>query len=338
MKKYFLLVSLFSLAIPAVAFAQNGVTLENARIRNGAGLNTSILKTVLKGESIELMEKQNEWWKVQYQGTTGFMADWLVQSQSESAVTATTSTPKVFGKFLFTSRVRTSPEITNGNIILTLGATTRVEILNDAGEWWQVKTSGSVIGYVKKELILVPADAVTPSLSKTNFQEGEVPEGVELTELNNYWLTKINALRAEKNLRQLVLDSRWIDTASEWAGYMGKKGATTHVRADGKSMHQWIDAKGLAFTIRNSEGGWKTNYFTENIAWGIATGTTESVKKVLDDTLRFFLSEAASNGDHYRTIYHPDWNSVGLGYYFAPQGNGKYKVFVAMHYGSLKMK
>lgn len=166
---------------------------------------------------------------------------------------------------------------------------------------------------------------------------GEVPAGVDLAALNQYWLGKINALRAERGLRQLVLDQRWVATATEWATYMGGIGVSTHTRPDGKTMHQWIDTKGLDFTVRYSEDGWKSNYFTENIAWGIASdGSTEATKKVLDDTLAFYLSEAPYNGDHYRTIYHADWNSVGLGFYFVPSTYG-YKVFVAIHYGSLAL-
>jgi len=337
MKKYLVLGFLFSLILPSVVLAQSGVTLENARIRNGVGLNTSILKTVSKGESIELLEQKEDWWKVEYKGTSGFMAGWLISPQGESSLVNVTSTPPTFGNTLFASRVRKTPEIAN-NILLTVPVQTRVEIISQEGEWYKVKTVSGQEGYVKKELIQTVTATVLADITKTNFQEGEVPDGVNLTELNEYWLAKINALRAEKNLRQLVLDSRWIDTASEWAGYMGKNGLMTHARPDGKSMHKWIDAKGLAFTKRYSENGWKVNYFTENIAWGITDGTTDGVKKVLDSTLRFFLSEASYNGDHYRTIYHVDWNSVGLGYYFAPQGNGKYKVSVAMHYGSLELK
>jgi uncharacterized protein YkwD/SH3-like domain-containing protein len=166
-------------------------------------------------------------------------------------------------------------------------------------------------------------------------QSGVVFSQANLDEINAYWLTTINNLRAGKGLRQLALDQRWVNTATEWATYMGVNNAATHNRPDGKSMHQWIDAKGLPFTVRNSADGWKTNYFTENISWGYASDASVSeVKQVLDDTLAFFLSEEASNGPHYRTIYHPDWNSVGLGLYFTPDGSG-YKVHVAMHYGSL---
>jgi len=153
--------------------------------------------------------------------------------------------------------------------------------------------------------------------------------------LNVYWLDKVNALRAEKGLRQLALDSRWKATALEWATYMASINQMTHTRPDGKTMHQWIDTKGLPFTVRYSEGGWETNYFTENISWGISDGTLAGTKKVLDDTMALFLSEAASNGAHYRTIYHADWNSEGLGVYLKPLDNGTYKVFVTFHYGSL---
>jgi uncharacterized protein YkwD/uncharacterized protein YgiM (DUF1202 family) len=168
--------------------------------------------------------------------------------------------------------------------------------------------------------------------------DGVIPAGVNLGELNVYWLNQINDLRADAGLRQLVLDTRWKGTATEWAEYMRDLNQATHNRADGKSMHQWIDTKGLDFTVRHSDGGWVTNYFTENISYGFAPdGTTASVKKVLDDTLEFFLAEASYNGDHYRTIYHTDWNSVGLGFAFKDNGDGTYKVFVSMHYGSLEL-
>jgi len=185
------------------------------------------------------------------------------------------------------------------------------------------------------EIVLNVQGLVTSSIQLSPYQEGIVPAGVDLVELNRYWAGKINDLRAESDLRKLTLEQRWLNTASEWAGYMGSINSATHTRPDGKSMHQWIETKGLKWTVRYSENGWNDNYFTENIAWGIADGTTESVKKVLDDTLAFFLSEAATNGDHYRTIYHEDWNSLGLGFYFKPDSSGKYKVFVAMHYGSI---
>lgn len=195
---------------------------------------------------------------------------------------------------------------------------------------------GSCGKYSNDIELTVPSNNVaSTTITNSPAQSGVVPSEVNLTALNEYWLAEVNALRAERGLRQLVLDQRWVDTATEWAVYMGETGVMSHDRPDGKTMHQWIDTKGLPFTVRYSADGWSTNYFTENIAWGYASsGTTEAVQAVLDDTMDFYLSEASYNGAHYRTIYHADWNSVGLGFYFTPSGNG-YKVSVAMHYGSL---
>lgn len=195
----------------------------------------------------------------------------------------------------------------------------------------------------EKALVLKPAavsqQPSTPSSSSISLspsQAGSIPSNIDVLALNAHWLSRINALRAERGLRQLALDQRFVDTATEWAGYMGVNDDLTHARPDGSTMHQWIDAKGLAFTVRNSlPDGWVTNYFTENISWDFADDAQEDAEQALENTLAFYLGEAASNGPHYRTVYHPDWNTVGAGFYFAPGAHG-YKMVMAFHYGSLQ--
>ncbi|MBU1705688.1 CAP domain-containing protein, partial [Patescibacteria group bacterium] len=177
----------------------------------------------------------------------------------------------------------------------------------------------------------------TSSLSAFSiFQKGDLPSNMDLVAANEYWLDQVNELRAAKGLRQLVLDARWVDTATEWAGYMGENDLLTHTRADGKSMHQWIDTKGLDFTKRYSADGWVTNYFTENISWSYADNSQAGLEGALDDALGFFISETP-DGAHYRTVYHEDWNSVGVGFYFREISENRYKVYMAFHYGSLEL-
>lgn len=184
----------------------------------------------------------------------------------------------------------------------------------------------------------VLATSTTPTVSTTTqaYLLKNVPSTVDLEDLQKYWLDQINALRKAKGLRLLKLDDRFNVTATEWAAYMAKIGSATHTRPDGASMQTWINRKDeIEFTKRYSVDGWKTNYFTENIAWGYTDATTASATSSLRGTLKFFLGEAKSNGPHYRTIYHPDWNSVGIGFSFKPVGKGKYRLYTAMHYGSL---
>ena len=157
-----------------------------------------------------------------------------------------------------------------------------------------------------------------------------------LVELNLYWLERINGLRREKQLPLLVTDQRLVDTAGEWATEMERRGEITHVRTDGKTMHQWIDTKQLDFTERGSKNGWKRNYFVENIARFYAESSVVGMKQALDRILVDFLSEGPG-GDHYESIYHQDWNSVGLGYAIHVAENESERVYFVFHYGSLNL-
>lgn len=200
------------------------------------------------------------------------------------------------------------------------------------------------LGSLDLSLMAIAASTTLPSVASTTMSTvtttrvvlPNIPSTVDVEALRTYWLGQINALRKARGLRLLVLDERFNVTATEWAAYMGKLGSATHVRKGGASMQAWINRKDeIKFTKRNSLEGWKSNYFTENIAWGYVDGSTASATSSLKGTLKFFLGEAKSNGPHYRTIYHKDWNSVGLGFYFKPIGKGKYQLYTAMHYGSL---
>lgn len=173
----------------------------------------------------------------------------------------------------------------------------------------------------------------------TNIADINQPSNLNLAEVEAYWLQKVNELRAAVGLRQLVSNKYLRATAQEWAVYMGRDlGYCTHDRPDGSSMHKWIDTKNIPWTVRYSSGGWNSNYFTENIAYGYTNGSLESTKKMLDGILDWMLSEASYNGPHYRTLYHPDWNSVGIGFYFQKVSDNNYKIFIVLHYGSVDLE
>ena len=50
------------------------VTAENLNVRNGAGANEPVVGKLMKGDTVEVLEKTNdEWWKVCYTGEDGKM-------------------------------------------------------------------------------------------------------------------------------------------------------------------------------------------------------------------------------------------------------------------------
>ena len=196
-------------------------------------------------------------------------------------------------------------------------------------------TAGDFDAYVQAKEAAKNQTTATPTPSSpsptdpTTSTPANIPSGVDVAAIDQYWLGKINALRSAKGVRQLVLDTRLDITATEWAAYMASINTATHTRPNGQSMGQWATSQGLPFTTRYSAGGWVTNYFTENIAWNIADGTTTSAEQAMDRALAMFLAEGPS-GVHYQTIYFPDWNSVGAGFSW----NGS-KLYMTFHYASL---
>ncbi len=329
-----------------------GVYLYDARVRQGMSTATAIVTVIPKGTTVSILSEHDGWYKIKdANGTIGYTATWLIEKTQKTQPTETPIAKKPLinassktATTLYNSRVRSSKS-TGNNIITVLPKGTTVTILETYDGWYNITNNTDITGYMMDWVLSLNDQKskrtdTPPTIQKEDSTqvESSAPAGVDEDALNQYWLEKINTLRAEAGLRLLVLDDRWKATAQEYAKYMGETGSTGHERADGSSMHDWIDQKNLDFTTRYSPNGWQTNYFTENISWGYADGTTASVKKVLDRTLDFYLEEASYNGAHYRTIYHPDWNSVGSGFYFKPQGNGTYKVSAVFHYGSLNLK
>lgn len=160
--------------------------------------------------------------------------------------------------------------------------------------------------------------------------------GTDAEQINQYWLQRINELRVKEGLRLLRTDTRLITSATDWATYMGEHALLTHTRPDGKTMHQWMDARSLPFTERNSPDGWNQNYFTENIARAFSPTDVASLEKALDRTLADFLAEQPGDDAHRRTIFTSDWNSVGVGWYVKTLESGQTQIYFVMHYGSLR--
>jgi len=175
-------------------------------------------------------------------------------------------------------------------------------------------------------MMATSSDPVVTSVTSTQAEDEDA--------LNKYWLSRINALRAEKALKPLTLDSRLEATAKIWAVHMGTTGVLTHDRPNGEAVHDWIKTYDLPFTARGV-GGWNGNYFTENIGRAYADTSTESLQKGLDQVLNFMVNEGPE-GDHYRTIFSPDWNRYGGGFYFVPVGDERVQVYMVFHYASLQ--
>src|SRR3989344_2039507 len=309
-------------AIPGGVFGKiesQGMYKFNANVREAAGMST-ILGVLPVGSEVDILEEQAGWYHIKHQETNleGWTASWIVE-RKESAPAATQAEPaaptasaeKRYGVVQRNSNVRTGPMQT---VLAVLPEGTRVEILAEENGWSRIVYEGEKEGWIASWLL-------EPSIDKAA--------------LNEYWLAKVNELRQVAGLPILETKEALLNTAATWAAHLASTGQITHTRPDGSSAHSWIAKQGIAFTERYAPGGWKTNYFTENIGFRYSSLAMAEAKLALDSILASYLAEAPWNGAHYQTLYHPDWNSVGAGFSFDPLGNGKYKLYAVFHYGSL---
>ncbi len=240
------------------------------------------------------------------------------------------------------TNVRDSAGYTKVIKVLSKGA--QVSIASESGDWYQITLSGTTTkAWVAKWLVgSVSSSSISASVASTSalIMQSEVNElsGVmSIDEINKYWQGKINALRKAKGLRELVIDRRLIRTATEWSKYLGQCNQATHSRPDGKSAQQWIASRDVRFTKRGSDNGWKNNYFAENLGLKLYVRPTVSdIQAAMDAILKNYLKEGPG-GSHYRSVYHPDWNSFGAGLMPVKNNKGTYSLYFVFHYGSLAL-
>ena len=262
------------------------------------------------------------------------------------------------------SNVRKTAAVATGNIIEVLPLGTAVSITGTSGTWYSISYGSGKTGWVSRSLVAITntgtagaataapastpttstasattsstkASAQTPTTPIVTASASVFPASVSESDISAYWQSEVNALRAQKGLRQLAVAPSLIGTAHTWATYLGVHGIITHTRPNGDTPEQWINTQGIAFTVQDSINGWVTNYFTENIAEKLhVQPNLAGVKLVLDQVAQMFLAEGPS-GLHYQSIYKPDWNSVGVGWYPISNGDGTYTAYFVFHYGSL---
>ena len=288
----------------------------------------NIAQTLPQGTQVQVVVRGNGWNLIAHDDkVVGWIVSWLVDSV---APVLDVEPEKSYGIVQLNSNLRVGPMQA---ILEVIPKGSKVDILLEDSEWYQVRTQAGKTGWIAGWLVQKTQETVPVATLVSSQQVGVVPASIDTAELNIYWLSKVNALRKAQGLRELVVADKLVETAAAWADYMGAQKQLTHTRVDGSSMHDWAERQSILFAERYAPNGWQTNYFTENIGRHAVYATMQEAKAGLDAILQSFISE--NNGPHYRTVYHPDWNSVGSGFYFDPAGNGTYQMYAAFHYASL---
>lgn len=117
-------------------------------IRSGAGTNYGIVGTLGANTTVNILGQDGSWYKVSYNGVTGYVSSSYIKVNSSNNNTNTDSTVK-YGKVVNIStklNVRKSAS-TSSSIVGTLANNTQVTILEKLSGWYKISCNG-IIGYV----------------------------------------------------------------------------------------------------------------------------------------------------------------------------------------------
>ena len=121
------------------------------RVRAEASTSSSILTTMTEGTTFDIISNSNGWYKISYNGITGYVhGDYVKELYLPSYEITTTGRVYDAAPNL---RVRSSASL-NASIIGYLVDDTTVSIVGTEGEWYKIKYNNSY-GYVHSDYILI---------------------------------------------------------------------------------------------------------------------------------------------------------------------------------------
>lgn len=127
-------------------------------VRASANTGSKVIGTLRNGNSIDIIAKEGSWYKISYNGTTGYVYGEYVKVNNNESKPETPSTPEATqtGKVVnvtTTLNIRSGAG-TNYGIVGRVGANATVNILGQEGGWYKISYNG-LTGYVSSDYIRV---------------------------------------------------------------------------------------------------------------------------------------------------------------------------------------
>ena len=133
-------------------------------VRASANTGSKVIGTLRNGNSIDIIAKEGSWYKISYNGTTGYVYGEYVKVNNNESKPETPSTPEIpstpeatqTGKVVnvtTTLNIRSGAG-TNYGIVGRVGANATVSILGQEGGWYKISYNG-LTGYVSSDYIRV---------------------------------------------------------------------------------------------------------------------------------------------------------------------------------------
>ncbi len=149
------------------------INVDHVNVRNGAGLTSSIIAKVKKGQTFDVVEKKNDWIKIELsRNETGWVASWLVKEKSSSkSSNSSVSNGNVISKAT-SLRIRSGPG-TSFSVIGVFDKGKTAQYLEKSGRWIKISYSGKsgwVAGWYISKTTNTSAATVNPSTNNKHVK------------------------------------------------------------------------------------------------------------------------------------------------------------------------
>lgn len=203
------------------AFGATGEIDGNAvRLRKEPSTDSKIIMLLEKGKKVEVLSKENDWYKIKVSQSTGYVSESLIKNVSEDVTVTVSVTPQATAPVV-------TPAVTSNNnsevkILAVTGSTVNLrkepstgssilgkvvegdnlvsEGPTEDGEWYKVKF-GDIEGYIYK-------DYVTEDINKI-LGEGKVNSGVNFRNEPSTESEIITTIPADSDITILGTESDW---------------------------------------------------------------------------------------------------------------------------------
>lgn len=203
------------------AFGATGEIDGNAvRLRKEPSTDSKIIMLLEKGKKVEVLSKENDWYKIKVSQSTGYVSESLIKNVSEDVAVAVSVTPEATAPVV-------TPAVTSDNnsevkILAVTGSTVNLrkepstessilgkvvegdnlvsEGLTEDGGWYKIKF-GDIEGYIYK-------DYITEDINKI-LGEGKVNSGVNFRKEPSTEAEIITTIPADSDITILGTESDW---------------------------------------------------------------------------------------------------------------------------------
>ncbi|MGE7717628.1 SH3 domain-containing protein [Priestia megaterium] len=187
------------------------VTASTLNVRSGAGTNYASIGSVTKGQKLAVVSKSGSWYKINYNGRTGYVSSDYVQASGTTTPSAENTTYTVTASKL---NVRSGA----GTNYASIGSVTKgqkLAVVSKSGDWYKINYNGRT-GYVSSDYVQASATA-SPKLVVDSFKTLGNAQQVILVTADNYDTKSAKIQTFEK------VDGKWkqVLTAN---GVLGQKG------------------------------------------------------------------------------------------------------------------